>query len=135
MSLGCSAPNCFHQATSVADKMERQAVRYRDRQRKRHRHVKQERLPEPVLPKELEDVEIRATIPRADEQEEAPLRVVKAKRFEMMPMTVDEAADRIELLNHDFYVFRNSDDSDSVTVIYRRRGGDLGLIAPVDAGS
>ncbi len=67
-------------------------------------------------------------------QDEQPLRVVKAKRFEMTPMSVDDAADRIELLSHDFYVFRNADDFGSVTVIYRRRDGDLGLIAPSDGG-
>lgn len=115
-------------------KLERQAVRYRDRKRRHHhRHGKHETMPDAVVPKELEAVELGTSIPPSPE-EEAPLRVVKAKRFEMIPMTVDEAADRIELLSHDFFVFRNADDRDVVTVIYRRRDGDLGLIAPDDGG-
>ena len=61
---------------------------------------------------------------------EPELQVVKTKRFEMKPMSVEDAALQIELLNHDFYVFRNGDDGDTVNVIYRRRDGDLGLIAP-----
>jgi len=48
----------------------------------------------------------------------------------MTPMSVEEAADRIDFVSHDFFVFRNADDGDAVTVIYRRRDGDLGLIAP-----
>jgi putative sigma-54 modulation protein len=48
----------------------------------------------------------------------------------MKPMSVEDAAMQIELLNHDFYVFRNDDDGATVSVIYRRRDGDLGLIAP-----
>ncbi len=122
-------------------KLERQAARYRDRKRRRHhRHSKHDSLPEPVLPKDLEDIPVPAnplvetTNEMADIVDEPVLRVVKAKRFEMIPMSVDDAADRIELLSHDFYVFKNTEDDDAVTVIYRRRDGDLGLIAPSDGG-
>jgi putative sigma-54 modulation protein len=123
-------------------KLERQAARYRDRKRRRHhRHGKHDVLPEHVLPKDLEDValaeeaeEVAALNGAAEVVDEPVLRVVKAKRFEMIPMSIDDAADRIEMLSHDFYVFKNTDDSDAVTVIYRRRDGDLGLIAPSDGG-
>lgn len=111
-------------------KLERQAARYRDRRRRRHhRHGKHDAFPEAFLPKELEAIEIPPQI-AAEVAEETPMRVVKTKHFDMKPMSVDDAADRIELLSHDFYVFRNADDDDAVTVIYRRRDGDLGLIAP-----
>ena len=122
-------------------KLERQAARYRDRKRRRHhRHSKHDSLPEPVLPKDLEAIPVPAnplvetTNEMADIVDEPVLRVVKAKRFEMIPMSVDDAADRIELLSHDFYVVKNTEDDDAVTVIYRRRDGDLGLIAPSDGG-
>lgn len=111
-------------------KLERQAARYRDRRRRRHhRHGKHESMPEAMVPQELASVEVAPEI-AAEMADETPMRVVKTKRFEMKPMSVDDAADRIELLSHDFYVFRNADDSDAITVIYRRRDGDLGLIAP-----
>ena len=85
-------------------------------------------MPEAVIPPELEAVEIAPEI-AAEMAGETPMRVVRSKRFEMKPMSVDDAADRIELLSHDFYVFRNADDGDQIAVIYRRRDGDLGLIA------
>jgi putative sigma-54 modulation protein len=68
-------------------------------------------------------------VANAEDDEPEP-RLVKTKRFEMKPMSVEDAAMQIELLNHDFYVFRNDDDGAAVSVIYRRRDGDLGLIAP-----
>ncbi len=111
-------------------KLERQAARYRDRKRRHHhRHGKHEAMPEAIVPRELESVAVAPEV-AAEIADETPMRVVKTKRFEMKPMSVDDAADRIELLSHDFYVFRNADDSDAITVIYRRRDGDLGLIAP-----
>jgi putative sigma-54 modulation protein len=57
---------------------------------------------------------------------EAPI-VVKTKQFEVKPMTVEEAALQMELLDHDFFVFRNT-DNERAAVIYKRRDGALGLI-------
>ncbi len=106
-------------------KLERQASRYRDRRRTR-RHERGAPVDVP-LPEELEAIVAPAIELAEDEIEDA--QVVKVKRFEMKPMSVDDAVLQIELLNHDFYVFRNDDDGDAVSVIYRRRDGDLGLIA------
>ncbi len=110
----------------AAQKLERQARKYRDR-RNRGRHTRPEPLPLEETPVPVGIVDAASA---ADVAVEEPLRVVKAKRFDMSPMSVDEAADHIELVSHDFYVFRNADDGDAITVIYRRRDGDLGLIGP-----
>lgn len=67
-----------------------------------------------------------AALPDADER-----RIVKFKRHELHPMTPDEAALRLDLLGHDFYVFHNSETGRSA-VVYRRRDGDLGLIDTAD---
>jgi putative sigma-54 modulation protein len=56
-------------------------------------------------------------------------RLVKSKRFEMKPMSPEDAALHMDLLHHDFYVFRNDADG-HVNVVYRRRDGDFGLIVP-----
>lgn len=56
--------------------------------------------------------------------------IVRTKRFAMKPMTPDEAAQQMELLHHDFFVFRNSQTED-VNVVYKREDGDYGLIEPV----
>ena len=55
------------------------------------------------------------------------LRIVKAKRFAMMPMTAEEAVQRMDLLGHGFFFFTNLDTSRSA-VVYRRDDGDVGLI-------
>jgi putative sigma-54 modulation protein len=60
--------------------------------------------------------------------EEEP-RVVKTKRFAVKPLGVDEAILQMNLLGHNFYVFRNATTED-VNVIYRRRDGHYGLIEP-----
>ena len=44
-------------------------------------------------------------------------------------MTPDEAVLQLELVGHDFFVFRNA-DSDGINVVYRRRDGQYGLIEP-----
>lgn len=56
-------------------------------------------------------------------------RIVRTKRFAMKPMTPEEAAMQMELLEHDFFVFRNT-QSLEINVLYRRSNGDYGLIEP-----
>lgn len=107
----------YHAIDQAVQKLERQATRYRDR-RRRHRHAHG-----PLPPPESEP----GPIPSIDDEPEP--QVVKTKRFEMKPMSVEDAAMSLELLNHDFYVFRNDLDG-VINVIYRRRDGDLGVIAP-----
>ena len=60
-------------------------------------------------------------------EEEA--RVVKTKRFAVKPVGVEEAILQMDLLGHNFYVFRNA-TTEEVNVIYRRRDGHYGLIEP-----
>jgi putative sigma-54 modulation protein len=62
------------------------------------------------------------------EAEEMP-QIVRTKRFAMKPMTPEEAAQQMELLHHDFFVFRNS-ESEDVNVVYKREDGHYGLIEP-----
>ena len=63
-------------------------------------------------------------------EEEEPLPgIVRTKRFAIKPMTPDEAAMQMELLNHDFFVFLNG-ETDQMNVLYRRKDGNYGLIEP-----
>ena len=61
--------------------------------------------------------------------DESGPKIVKSKQFAVKPMSAEEAALQLELVGHDFFVFR-SDDSGDVNVIYRRREGGYGLIEP-----
>jgi len=65
-----------------------------------------------------------------DEMEEERIpAVVRTKRFVVKPMDITEAQMQLELLGHQFFVFRNA-KTDEVNVLYKRRDGDLGLIEP-----
>src|SRR5918993_739227 len=57
-------------------------------------------------------------------------RVIKATRYAVKPMSVDDAALLLDAGDDDFLVFRDAADDDAVTVMYRRKDGNLGLIQP-----
>lgn len=56
-------------------------------------------------------------------------QIVKTKQFPDKPMTSEEAVLQLELIGHDFFVFRNA-ESGEVNVVYRRTNGGYGLIEP-----
>jgi len=56
-------------------------------------------------------------------------KVVKVKRFLVNTMSVSEAAEQMELLGHDFFLFLNA-DSEELKLLYRRKDGNYGLIEP-----
>lgn len=63
------------------------------------------------------------------ELERVPDVIVKAKRFPIKLMSVEEASVQMELLGHDFFIFLNADNN-SFNVLYRRKDGAYGLIQP-----
>ena len=63
----------------------------------------------------------------APEPEENTFEIVRTKRFPMKPMTHEEAILQMNLLDHTFFVFRNSED-DSLSIVYQRKNGGYGLI-------
>lgn len=56
-------------------------------------------------------------------------RIIKNKRFDLKPMSPDEASMQMELLDKNFFVFMN-DKSNQINVIYLRKDGNFGLIEP-----
>ncbi|MEI6915324.1 MAG: ribosome-associated translation inhibitor RaiA [Armatimonadota bacterium] len=65
----------------------------------------------------------------AEGDEEYEPNIARVKRFPAKPMSPEEAARQMELLHHDFFVFVNS-DTQQVSVVYRRKSGDYGLLEP-----
>jgi len=92
-------------------KLERQVTRYREKRRRRNGRGS-EPMPEPVVT-----------------QDETGPQIVKTKQFVLSPMTAEEAVEALELVGHDFFVFRGA-ESNEVNVVYRRRDGSYGLIEP-----
>lgn len=66
---------------------------------------------------------------RRDGAAAMPRDVTKVKRFAVNAMTAAEALEQMEMLKHDFFLFFDA-DADQVSLLYRRRAGDYGLIVP-----
>lgn len=62
-------------------------------------------------------------------EEDEAINIIRSKHFAMKPMDAEEACVQMELLGHNFYVFRNA-DTDEVNVVYKRKGNTYGLIEP-----
>jgi putative sigma-54 modulation protein len=73
--------------------------------------------------------ETGAEIETETERKRVPDVIVKAKRFPVKLMSVEEASVQMELLGHDFFIFLNADNN-SFNVLYRRKDGAYGLIEP-----
>lgn len=65
--------------------------------------------------------------------EQLPGQIVRRKEHDGTPMSVDEALEKMELVGHDFYLFRDS-ETGRATVVYRRHAFDYGLITLSDEG-
>ncbi len=64
-----------------------------------------------------------------DYDEDDTIKIIRSKRFGIKPMDAEEACIQMELLGHNFYVFRNA-ETDEVNVVYKRKGNTYGLIEP-----
>ena len=60
--------------------------------------------------------------------EEDELNIVRVKQFYFKPMTREEAVLQMNLLEHNFFAFRDEDNGGSFAVVYRRNDGGYGLI-------
>ncbi|HEY76001.1 MAG TPA: ribosome-associated translation inhibitor RaiA [Thermoflexia bacterium] len=104
------AGDLFAAIDVAVDKMRRQISRYKERRQDRWQRAGEE-----------------AAAPVPEEEEGG--RLVRIKRFDMAPMTPEEAIEQMELLGHQFFVFLNVDEGE-INVVYRRRDGNYGLIMP-----
>ena len=110
-----ASPDMKASIDQLVDKLERQVTRYREKRRRGRGRAAQNG-----------DIDAMPVVPGESE----PL-IVKTKQFAVKPMSPEEAVLQLELVGHDFFVFRN-DDSSEVNVVYRRRDGNYGLIEPQD---
>jgi putative sigma-54 modulation protein len=99
----------------LVEKLERQVTRYKTQGRSRRRRAARADGPSPE------------TMPVVADEDE-PL-IVKTKQFAVGPMSPSDAVFQLELIGHDFFVFRN-DESNEINVVYRRRDTNYGLIEP-----
>ena len=95
--------------------IERQIRKNKTRLAKRLRHGAFER-------------EIPPTAPVSDAEEEAEYTIIREKSFDLKPMTPEEAILQMNLLNHEFFIFKNFARGGNVAVVYKRKDGGYGLI-------
>lgn len=62
-------------------------------------------------------------------EDDDEIKIIKSKKFAIKPMFAEDACMQMDLLGHNFYVFRNA-ETDEVNVVYKRKGNTYGLIEP-----
>ena len=98
----------------VINKLERQIRKNKDRLNRKYKNV--------------EPLEFNFSYGEDEaEEEENTSEIVKRKNISMKPMDEEEAMLQIELLNHDFFVFKNIDE-ECVSVLYKRKDNNYGII-------
>ncbi len=114
----------------VSDTVTRQISRYKNRYSDKNRRDTAGGLGM-VIAEQL----AQAAVSEVDESGITTLehgQLVRTKRHVVTPESVEDAAAQMELLGHNFYVFRNK-ETNEINVVYRRHDEDYGLIVPEDA--
>ncbi|NJM96863.1 MAG: ribosome-associated translation inhibitor RaiA [Phormidesmis sp. RL_2_1] len=127
-----SSENLYASIDMVTDKITRQLRKYKEKRRHQdHTSVRPTDLestlnaPE-ITPEGREEPDISEVLSHSPT---LPATVVRTKYFAMPAMTVQEALENLELVGHDFYMFRNI-DSGEINVIYERNHNGYGLLQP-----
>jgi len=113
--------NLYTSIDLVADKLARQLQKYKDRRQRRihGKDILDRDTDQPLVPTDL----------AGDRAPKLPAKVVRNKFFAMPPMSIQEALDCLQLIDHDFYMFRNAETGE-INVIYERNHGGYGVIQP-----
>ncbi len=106
----------------VADKIHRQLRKYKEKLQHRKTHD------QPKTGVIVDDVPVAPDL-IGDRTPELPSEVLRMKYFAMPAMTIEEALEQLQLVDHDFYMFRNA-KTDEINVIYERNHGGYGVIQP-----
>ena len=118
------AGDLFTAIDVVSDNLQRQIQRYKDKHWRRGKLRRQGGEIVEAAP-ELNGSAVLV-------EEDTRPRIVRTKDFQVKPMYSDEAVEQMELLGHDFFVFRDAGTGE-INVLYRRNDGNYGLIVPGDA--
>ncbi len=110
-----SSDDMYASIDKAVDILERQIRRYKTKLQNRYKNgetIRFENVPSPTK----------------EEEDDKP-RLVRIKRFGLKPMSTDEAILQMELLRHNFFVFMDA-ETEEVSVVYKRKDGNYGLIEP-----
>ena len=114
-----ASENMYASLDMVEDKLARQIRRYRDKMSGHDRHHRQKTAamvaveePETAIPAEMER------------------EIISTKRYPLQTLSPEDAAQQLELLGHNFFMFRNR-LTEEINVVYHRPDGNFGLIEPI----
>lgn|SRR5690554_2627680 len=110
-----SSDDMYASIDKTVDVLERQIRKHKTKLQKRYQNN--------------ETIRFDNVPPLTQEEEDDKPRLVRRKRFGLKPMSADEAILQMELLRHNFFVFMDADTED-VSVVYKRKDGNYGLIEP-----
>lgn len=82
-----------------------------------------------IIDKKQEASNFQKSYIENDYLEDEDIRIIRTKKFGIKPMFPEDACVQMELLGHNFFVFRNA-ESGEVNVVYKRKGDTYGLIEP-----
>ena len=100
------------------------AVATIERQIRKNKTRLAKRLREGALEKET-----RPEYAPVEEEEDEEFKIVRSKRFPIKPMSTEEAILQMNLLEHEFFVFRDEQADGAISVVYCRKNGGYGLIS------
>ena len=117
--------NLYASIDLVANKLARQLRKYKERHNSHHAHNN-------ISTKSIHNEEIQNYSPSDNpliegKEPHLPNPGVRRKYFEMTPMSIETARAQLDLIDHDFYVFREEEGS-ALRVIYKRNHGGYGVI-------
>ncbi|MEQ8754124.1 MAG: ribosome-associated translation inhibitor RaiA [Coleofasciculus sp. G1-WW12-02] len=116
-----SSEDLYASIDLVADKIQRQLRKYKEKLQKKTQA-------QPKTAAVIHEAPVAEDL-IGDRAPELPTEVVRMKYFAMPPMTIEEALEQLQLVDHDFYMFRNA-KTDEINVIYERNHGGYGVLQP-----
>ena len=108
-----ASDNMYVSIDLVVEIIERQVTRHKKR----------------ILDKEQNAGYINSDFFDVEGLEDEDVQIIRSKKVVLEPMYPEDACIQIDLLGHNFFVFRNA-ETDKVNVVYKRRGNTFGLIEP-----
>ncbi len=118
--------NLYASIDLVANKLSRQVRRYKERHSDHHHSHGHKASLTPPTEKVIDESSVDGSLIEGKEVH-LPSPGVRRKYFSMIPMSIEQARHQLELIDHDFYLFREEESSE-LQVIYKRNHGGYGVI-------
>ncbi len=117
--------NLYASIDLVANKLARQLRKYKERHNNHHSH--NNNSTKSIIQEETQSFSSSDNSLTEGKEPHLPSPGVRRKYFDMTPMSIEKARAQLDLIDHDFYVFREEAGS-ALRVIYKRNHGGYGVI-------